>query len=229
LTEMERLFGGAFTTEDREPVRTRPFEESWRNRASFERADMVRDGLLANRADGIWELDQLGRDHITKLSGVPTPAGPPTDPLKHFAPKNSSDYIAHLPGRVQVKSRAHEDLVKDYGLWAHSRGFAPFTLHPRDLVLEHPLGEWLIEAKMVYNGNAAEAVRAAVGQLFDYRHFFYVVPKLALPSLLALFSEPVGFAYVEFMESLSISSVWRSGGSWAGSPRAVAARLAAGP
>ena len=78
---------------------------------------------------------------------------------------------------------------------------------------------------MVYNGNAAEAVRAAIGQLFDYRHFFYVVPKLPLPSLLALFSEPVGIAYVEFMESLSISSVWRSGGSWAGSPRAIAARL----
>lgn len=229
LTEMDRLFGGAFTAEDRESVRTRPFEESWRNRASFERANMVRDRLLVNRADGVWELDRLGRDHLAKLSGVPTPAGPPTDPLRHFAPKNASDYIAHIAGRVQVKSRAHEDLVKDYGLWAHGQGFTPLTLHPRDLVLEYPGGEWLIEAKMVYDGNATEAVRAAVGQLFDYRHFFYVVPKLPPPSLLGLFSEPVGFAYVEFMESLSIASVWRSGGSWAGSPRAIAASLAAGP
>ncbi len=81
---------------------------------------------------------------------------------------------------------------------------------------------------MLYNGNASEAVRAAVGQLFDYRHFFYVVPGLPLPSLLALFSESVGGAYVEFLESLSIASVWRSVGSWAGSSSAVAAGLTAG-
>ena len=81
--------------------------------------------------------------------------------------------MAHLAGRVLIKSRAHEELIRDYGLWARSRGFRPLTLHPRDLVLEHPGGECLVEAKMLHVGNASEAVRAAVGQLFDYRHLFY--------------------------------------------------------
>jgi hypothetical protein len=231
LAEMDRLFGGAFTAEDHKPVRTRQFEEAWRNRASFERASMVRDRLLVNRADGIWQLDRLGREHLDSLSGIPVP---PTsherifaDPLRNFAPKDSSDYIAHLAGRVLVKSRAHEELIRDYGLRAGSRGFRPLTLHPRDLVLEHPEGEWLVEAKMLYDGNASEAVRAAVGQLFDYRHFFYVVSGLPPPSLLALFSESIGDAYVELLESLSIASVWRSMGSWAGSSSAIAAGLTA--
>jgi hypothetical protein len=230
LAEMDRLFGGAFTEEDRRPVPTRQFEESWRNRASYERADMVRDRLLVYRADGVWELDNLGKEHLTTLSGVPvTPTShkrSPANPIKNFAPKDSSDYIAHLAGRVLVKSRAHEDLVRDYGLWVESQGFRPFTLHPRDLVLEYPEGEWLVEAKMVYDGNATEAVRAAVGQLFDYRHFFYVVSSLPLPSLLALFSESIGDAYVEFLESLSITAVWRSVNLWVGSSSAVAAGLA---
>jgi hypothetical protein len=226
---MDRLFGSAFTAEDHVPVRTRQFEEAWRNRASYERADMVRDRVLVNRADGIWQLDRLGREHLDALSGIPVPPAPheriPADPLRNFAPKDSSDYMARLAGRVLVKSRTHEKLIKDYGLWAGSRGFRPLTLHPRDLVLEHPEGEWLVEAKMLNDGNASDAVRAAVGQLFDYRHFFYVVPGLPLPSLLALFSESIGDAYVEFLESLSIASVWRSAGSWAGSSSAIAAGM----
>lgn len=233
LAEVDRLFGGIFTAQDRARVPTRQYEQSWRNRASFERANMVRDRLLVDRRDGIWELDRLGREHLEGLSGVPVPPGPhertPADPLKQFAPKNSSDYIAHLAGRVLVKSRAHEELVRNYGQWAKGRGFTPLTLHPRDLVLEHPGHEWLVEAKMIYDGNATEAVRAAVGQLFDYRHFFYVVPGLSLPMLLALFSEPIGGAYVELLESLSIASVWRSAGSWAGSSGAVAAGLGTAP
>jgi hypothetical protein len=232
LAEMGRLFGGAFTAEDHEPVHTRQFEESWRNRASFERANMVRDRLLVNRADGIWQLERLGREYLASLSGIPVPPEfrecIPEDPLKNFAPKDSSDYIAHLAGRVLVKSRAHEELIKDYGLWAGSQGFRPLTLHPRDLVLERPESEWLVEAKMLYDGNASEAVRAAIGQLFDYRYFFYAKPGLPLPLLLALFSESVGGAFVEFLESLSIVSVWRSAGSWAGSSSAVAAGLTTG-
>jgi len=230
LAEMDRLFGGAFTTEDRAPVRTRQFEESWRNRASFERADMVREGLLVDRADGVWELDRLGNEHLNKLSGTPAPAElderSPGDPLWHFAPKDASDYLSHIAGQELVKTRAHEELVRDYGQWAAGRGFKPFTLHPRDLVLEHAGGEWLIEAKMLYDGNATEAVRAAVGQLLTYRHFFYVLPRRPRPSLLALFSESIGIAYVQFLDSLSIVSVWRSASSWQGSSDAVAAGLA---
>jgi hypothetical protein len=231
LAEVDRLFGSAFTAEDRDPVPTRPHEAAWQNRASWERADMVRDGLLAHRSDGIWELGHPGREYLATIDGLHVPAEPhsrlPEDPLRDFSPKDSSDYLAHLAGRTLVKSRAHESLVREYGDWAINQGFRPLTLHPRDLVLEHPNGEWLVEAKVLYNGNATEAVRAAVGQLLTYRHFFYMLPELRLPSLLALFSHPVGTAYVGFLESLSIASVWRSEDSWDGSPIAASSGLTA--
>lgn len=45
--------------------------------------------------------------------------------------------------------------------------------------------------------------------------------------LLALFSEPIGDAYVHFLEELGVWSAWAvAGGRWEGSPRAVAAGLA---
>ena len=71
LAEADRMFGEAFTAEDRAPVPSRQFEESWRNRASFERAEMVRDGLLTERADGVWELNHLGNERLNELSGAP--------------------------------------------------------------------------------------------------------------------------------------------------------------
>jgi hypothetical protein len=37
LAEMNRLFGGRFTMEDRELVESRPAEEKWQNRTSWER------------------------------------------------------------------------------------------------------------------------------------------------------------------------------------------------
>jgi hypothetical protein len=227
---MDRLFGSRFTAEDRQLRTSRPSEEAWRNRASYERADMVRERLLVNRRDGIWELDRLGKDHLDQLSSISAPASPQTtttaNPLQHFAPKDASDYRAHLAGRELVKTRAHEDLVNDYGRWTLARGFTPLTLHPRDLVLRNPQGEWLVEAKMLYHGDATEAVRAAVGQLLEYRHFLYSSPA---PALLGLFSEPIGDAYIAFLESLSIAAVWRSAHSWAGSPVAVTAGLATEP
>jgi hypothetical protein len=82
LAEIDRLFGGLLTAADRESPRTHPNEEKWRNRASYERADMVRQGLLANRADGIWQLDRRGEKLLDRL---PVPAGygalPRTDAL----------------------------------------------------------------------------------------------------------------------------------------------------
>jgi transcriptional regulator with XRE-family HTH domain len=47
--------------------------------------------------------------HVNSLSGIPvSPASHeriPTDPLRNFTPKDSSDYIAQLAGRVLVKLR----------------------------------------------------------------------------------------------------------------------------
>lgn len=56
LTRLEQDFGHRMTDEDHSAVKSRPFEEKWRNRASYERAQMVREGILTDRRDGIWEL-----------------------------------------------------------------------------------------------------------------------------------------------------------------------------
>ena len=141
----------------------------------------------------------------------------PLAPGELFAPKDSSDYVASLTGRVIVKSRSHERLVRDFGEWGQAHGLQPSTPHPRDLVLKSPDREWLIEAKVVYDGNAADAARAAIGQLMDYRHFLYTLPGLPAPALLALFSEPIGDQYAGLLASLSIAPVWRAGDNWGGS------------
>lgn len=142
------------------------------------------------------------------------------DPLAHFRPKDDSDYLARLTGRTIIKSRRHERLVGEYGEWSQSQGFAASTTeHPRDLVLRRNGREWLVEAKVLYRGNATEAVRAALGQLFTYRFFLYGAEQ---PRLVALFAEPVGEAYVRLLDSLGVASVWKEAGRWLGSSHAQA-------
>jgi hypothetical protein len=43
-----------------------------------------------------------------------------------------------------------------------------------------------------------------------------------LAKLIALFSEPVGDAYVDFLEALGIASIWRNSTGWSASQTAVA-------
>lgn len=81
--------------------------------------------------------------------------------------------------------------------------------------------EWLVEARIV-GVNAEHEVRAAIGQLFAYRHFCYRETEEPDPQLLALFDAPVGRAFEELRSSLGIFSLCRSGREWLGSPEAVA-------
>ncbi|MEJ1179565.1 MULTISPECIES: HNH endonuclease [unclassified Pseudarthrobacter] len=50
----------AWSVEDNEPRETRPWETKWENRASFERAEMVRAGLLEDDEHGRWTLSPAG-------------------------------------------------------------------------------------------------------------------------------------------------------------------------
>jgi hypothetical protein len=139
-----------------------------------------------------------------------------TDPLSYFRPRDDSEYVARVEARELVKSRRHETLIREYGEWIQARGFRASTAeHPKDLVLQRDGDEWLIEAKVLYRGNATDAVRAAVGQLLQYRHF--LCHEDALPRLVALFAEPVGGAFVTFLETLGIAVVWKENGVWVGS------------
>ncbi|MDX3849151.1 MrcB family domain-containing protein [Streptomyces sp. AK02-01A] len=150
------------------------------------------------------------------------------DPLAGFHPKDSSDYIANIIARQQVKKRHHEALIEDFGLYVVTRGYIPTTrlTHPKDLVLHRQDNEsgngdeWLVEAKVVRAGNPTEAVRQAVGQLYEYSHFLYHERKRRDPHLIGLFSENVG-VYSGYLERRGIASIWYSGDGWDGSPMAA--------
>ncbi|MFC9744367.1 MrcB family domain-containing protein [Streptomyces niveus] len=146
------------------------------------------------------------------------------DPLAGFQPKDSSDYIANIAAKQQIKRRRHEALIADFGIHIASRGFTPTTrlMHPRDLVLRRQNDErsaedeWLVEVKVVRDGNPTEAVRQAVGQLFEYSHFLYRERGRPEPHLIGLFTEDVG-VYSSYLEQRGIASMWQTSRGWGGS------------
>jgi hypothetical protein len=159
---------------------------------------------------------------ITSSSSPSLDIDQSSDPLQNFKPKSSAEYQAVVQSKQLTKSRSHEKLVGRYGLWIATQGFHPSTTeHPRDLVLRRPGQEWLTEAKVVYQGNATNAVRAAIGQLFTYRHMLPGSPT----GMLALFSEEIGDEYAALLDKLGIASVWWDNGIWAGSATALRAGL----
>lgn len=60
LRQMADEYGKHWTADDFSSPNTRPWETKWENRASYVRADMVREGLLADSADGNWVLTPAG-------------------------------------------------------------------------------------------------------------------------------------------------------------------------
>ena len=138
--------------------------------------------------------------------------------LDGFKPKSDADYQVTIDRTTFTKSRVHETLVNDYAEWAAAQGFETGSPHPVDLTLRYRDTLWVVEAKVVYKGNATDAVRATIGQLFTYRFMHYGEEN---PPLVGLFSESIGDAYVTLLESLEIISVWRSDDTWAGSSLAL--------
>ena len=115
-----------------------------------------------------------------------------------------------------MKKREHEALIRDYGNFVAGRGWRPDTqVHPRDLMLSRSGKRWMVEAKILYQGNATDAVRAAVGQLLHYRYFLH--PRVERPDLLALFDRPIGAPHIGFLKEVGIASAWRDGSTWCGS------------
>jgi hypothetical protein len=138
--------------------------------------------------------------------------------LDGFKPKSDSDYQVTIDRTTFTKSRIHETLVNDYAEWAAAQGFETGSPHPVDLTLRYGDTLWVVEAKVLYKGNATDAVRATIGQLFTYRFMHY---RDENPPLVGLFSESIGDAYVTLLESLEIITVWRSRDTWAGSSLAL--------
>ncbi|MEV8309431.1 hypothetical protein AB0P36_19290 [Streptomyces flavidovirens] len=148
--------------------------------------------------------------------------------LDGFHPKSSSDYIANIAAKQQVKRRDHERLIGVFGPHAALRGYVPITdrVHPRDLILHRRSEargegtEWLVEAKVVKAGNPTNAVREVVGQLREYNYFLYRNRDQRAPHLIGLFTEDIG-AYATYLEDEGIASIWKSGRGWSGSRMAA--------
>jgi len=184
-----------------------------------------------NRMLDLYGSAQAAKRHLllTRPGAISSPAGTSLtvniDPLSEFKPKSDADYLTYIEGRQLQKTRKHETLIRRYGEWCISLGHSAITsVHPRDLIVLQDQEEWLVEAKVLYKGNATNAVRDALGQLFAYRHFLYE-NQLSV-NLLALFSEPIGNLYIDFLSSLGIQSVWWENGNWVGSVGARQAGLA---
>lgn len=129
--------------------------------------------------------------------------------LGGFNPKDDGDYVAVIGAKKLIKSRRHETLVKQFGEHAKGLGFDVSTPHPIDLLLEKNGITWIVEVKVVYNLNFAEAVRGAIAQLIEYQYFLKPnARKIALIDL------PVGKAYVSLLNELGISFVTIVNTNW---------------
>ncbi len=181
----------------------------------------LRETLLDLHESEKWDRDTLRE--AAKLLQDELAEAEADEPLRDFKPKSSAEYVSVVKQAILTKSRSHEKLVDRYGRWVADQGFRPSTKeHPKDIVIRRQADEWLTEAKVIYRGNATNAVRAAIGQLLTYR---YMMPG-GTTGMLALFSENIGEAYVHLLESLGIASVWSEGGKWRGSTGAVTTGLA---
>lgn len=246
LDEIKRQYGHLVTDDDRQTLTSRN-EVKWENSVAWERSKLVEEGLLepADSRKNWWSLTDVGvraaeRSQQARGRPVRRPARPESEPsspteaadadppvrqsLDEFKPKSFDEYRVAIKATEQVRSRHHEKLISDYGTWLSSGRYKPVTnCHPIDFMVKGGDQPVLGEAKILYRGNATNAVREASAQLLMYRHFLHSNSKC---ELLALFNEDIGRAYVNFLTSLNIHSVWRDGASWTGSKRAYELGLA---
>lgn len=197
--------------------------------------DMPSEEELRSDLSGMVRLYQLASINaaMARTEDVPTDGGTVGASYEHdravvweFKPSNREDYAVQMKARSVLRQGSrHELLLTQYAAHASQGGMRASNtgVYPRDLVLQTVDKVWLIEAKVVYNGDARQAVRAAISQLLEYSHFFY--DSNSAPSRMALFTESVGDAYVGLLDSLGIAAVWKGEGTWEGSALAIEAQL----
>jgi hypothetical protein len=134
-----------------------------------------------------------------------------------FTPKASHPIPLNPPMKTypnRFKTRKHEDLIRDFGSHARSKGFKVTNKNvgKRDLVMLDPTGkEFLVEAKTVkFDGE--EAVRDAIGQLLAYRFEYY--EKSNYPEMVALFNLEIGKLWQDLLDDLKIHWIYISNGTW---------------
>jgi hypothetical protein len=229
----------------------RPWIVSWvdtmKTQHDFVAAPLTRYGSVLRAGQGYlfkmpsewvdrWpELSQLAAAHADKQDEL-IPLGATFEPVElkdrrrlssgidavRF--KSSEDYEVVVAGGVQRRSRRHEALIKfAFGVFQGQGGVASMP-HPVDLMLASPLLV-ILEAKTVGARPALLAVREAVGQLLEYRHF--QGPREAQLGIILERAPRAGLvAYVE--DVLGFFLMWKEGDALIGGPKTVAALGTAG-
>jgi hypothetical protein len=132
--------------------------------------------------------------------------------------KDEHDYWAFVRGGQQRRTRSHERLIRLAVERLQARGAKVSTPHPIDLRMSEPVA-MIIEAKVIGRFNPVLVVRAAVGQLFEYRSF--VGPKQS--ELCVLVDADPGRRLVEYLEEeLGVLVIWLTTEEMCGGPRTAA-------
>lgn len=146
-------------------------------------------------ATGLGEADAEEPSHEDGSPVGTTRVGP--DPnsgfLSPFRPKADSDYLTSHLGGVHRRGRRHETLVNRFAAWLTERGYEVGRNAAIDLGLSNP--SVVIEAKIVTTWPLS--IRAAVGQLYEYRYFKVADPAAAL---VFLADKPVPATWVRYLE-----------------------------
>lgn len=146
-------------------------------------------------------------DLATGSSDLETSNGkvPTTAFLNPFKAKADTEYLTKIVAKSQVRSRLHETLVNNCAQWLFTQGFDPARNAAIDLGLID--GSLIIEAKVVKSW--PDAVRQAVGQLYEYRYFKVADPQAAL---IFLSDQPVPDEWITYLEKdRGIGAMWPKG------------------
>ena len=134
--------------------------------------------------------------------------------LSPFKPKADSDYLATVAGGQAKRTRAHETLVNEFAVWLEARGFQVGRNAVIDIGIEDPPVR--VEAKTM--SSPANAIRQAIGQLYEYRFFEVVNPRASLIFLSSIPVEP----WVDYLEGdRRIGVAWNQGAGFHLSPLAL--------
>lgn len=143
--------------------------------------------------------------------------------LAQFRPSTEEVLISAIRAHFRTRTNEQSRLLHDFQLSAVPSGLRlEKDSATGDLVLSRGPRRWVVAPKVVQNGNATAAVQTAVGSLTYTKHFLYSDANV---DVVALFTEPIGKVYVDFLESLGIRAIWRVGDGWGGSPNAQQDRL----
>jgi hypothetical protein len=147
----------------------------------------------------------LGADQVPNIA---THDSPPASPalsatprtnqgwsyLTPFKPKADTAYFTRIVGGAARRTRTHETLVNSCAQWLAGLGLMP----GRNAAIDLGVAELntIIEAKTVER-SWSDAIREAVGQLYEYRYY-----KVADPtsSLIFMADRPVPDLCVEYLE-----------------------------